>query len=396
MKPLSAFKNQLSMSRYDLQLLWKSLKLLSWVAQNRLKRYFGFYSAPDYCSVAVTWRCPSRCATCGIWRAPLPEDELELRDYKRILSDRYIQGTKGWEMTGGEPLMRDDIFNLTALAFKQLPHAEIRIGTNCLLDKKLMELATTFKHEPLYLSLSIDGVDEIHDKIRGVNGNFKKVMNVIHHLKTLQKEGSPIQFGASVCVSMLNLNHIPDLTKFLESLEIPYQLTPVVFPPYACVEYAREKRESIDFLTENTKNQAADLFSQYSKETYPLFVRFWRGQPYYKPRCYALLRQAQIRPNGDVVVCMLKPTVVGNLKEKSFSEIWTNGRVTELRTQIYSCRECSYVHPNICDALINYQFDGYYHIEAVNKIWSERLSMYKEIWQRRGRRLGELLHILPS
>jgi len=164
------------------------------IMRNRIQRKLNLKSKPEFLSLALTWKCQSRCSTCGIWDAPHSDEEMSLEDYKRLLRDPLLSELKVWEMTGGEPMLYKDIFGLTKLAFKYIPHAEIRIGTNCIAVNHTIKLLDTFKDKPLYLSVSIDGIGEIHDKIRGVKGNFANVMKVINHIRKLQKEGSPIKF----------------------------------------------------------------------------------------------------------------------------------------------------------------------------------------------------------
>ena len=339
--------------------LTRGLKGLLWVAGNRARRLLDIPSTPKFVSVATTWRCNSRCSTCGIWRAPLPRDELTVEEYEAVLRDPALRDITVWEMTGGEPMLYDSIFELTGKAFEVLPERTgVRIGTNGLLDKKIMELAGEFRDEPLYFSLSIDGVGETHDEIRGVPGNFEKIENLIHFFRSLQDSGSPIAFGASVCVSKLNIDHIPTLTAWLTERRIPFQLTPVIFPDYGKTEHARRQRAELDFETPAERARAVDLFSRYDRLTYEVFCRYWSGLSYPVAPCYALREYVHLRPNGDVEVCMWRPLVVGNLREQTLSEIWNGERAEKLRGLIRDCQACANIHPNLCDALNNLHFHG--------------------------------------
>ncbi len=332
------------------------------IYRNRIKRQLDLPSFPKFVSVATTWRCNSRCSTCGIWQAPLPKedsDEMTLEEYKRVLADPILRDIQVWEMTGGEPMLYDDIFGLTELAYEMLPKkTKIRLGTNGIAHHRTMDLAKTFQDKPLYFSLSIDGIGEIHDEIRGIKGNFKKILELIDFFRSLQDLGSPMGFGASVCVSKLNVDHIPELTAWLKQNNINFQLTPVIFPDYGKTEYARRQRAELDFVTPMEKAKAIDLFSRYEKATYESFCSYWAGLNYPIAPCYALREYTHLRPNGDVEVCMWKPVVVGNLKEQSLSGIWGGEIAEEHRRFIRGCTECARVHPNLCDALNNVYFHG--------------------------------------
>lgn len=352
------------------------------VIVNRIQRRFNLPSKPDYVSVSVTWECNSRCSTCGIWNAPHSNKEMTLEDYERLLTDPLLSRLKVWEMTGGEPMLYKDIFGVTELAFKHVPHAEVRIGTNCIAANRLMQLITAFKKKPLYLSLSIDGVGEKHDEIRGVKGNFNQVIRVIDHIRDLQGHGSSISFGASVCVSKLNVKHVPVLVRWLERNKIPFQLTPVIFPPYARIEYAREKKEDLDFISNTERNEAIGIFSRYEKSTYRIFCLYWAKMQYPIPACYALRKYCHVRPNGDVEVCMWKPIIVGNLTKNTLSEIWNGNVANKVRRLIKNCTECAYVHPNLCDALNNYHFHGTFVKRRIRNIF---VATENELFKQRRR-----------
>ena len=351
--------NQLVQAKLGLSLLWDSLPMLKDILIWRLQRKLRLHSKPDYLSIALTWKCNSRCSTCGIWNAPHSNREMTLEDYERLLRDPLLSNLKVWEMTGGEPTLYKDIRELTHLAFELLPKkTQVRIGTNCIAVNQLIDLIDEFKDKPLFLALSIDGISQKHDEIRGVKGNFHKVVKVIRHIRRLQRQGSPIQFGASVCVSKLNIDHVPKLTNWLERNHIPFQLTPVIFPPYARIEYAREERDNLDFISPTERAKAIELFSRYHKLTYELFRLYWAKKKYPIPACYALQKYIHITPDGDCEVCMWRPVVVGNLTKNTFSEIWKGKKTAERREKIRDCTICAHVHPNLCDALDNYHFHG--------------------------------------
>lgn len=330
------------------------------ITQNRVGRILRTPALPKNISLSVTWKCNSRCATCGIWRAPLSKEDIEPEIYeKNLLTDPLLKQVHGFEITGGEPMLYDGIFDLTAIAIKQLPkNTVIRIGTNAIADERLEQYLYAFHNEPLHISLSIDGIGDRHDNIRGIPGNFQKVSNIIEIIKELQGLGSPLTFGASVCVSSLNIDHIPELTKWLVANEVGFQLTPVIFPDYAQNKHARSDKSELDFITIKDKEQVSDLFEQYERETYQIFCDFWNGRKYPQVPCYALREFMVIYANGDVVTCQYKHLPIGNLRNNTISEIWKSETTQVLRKQLRACTACNRIHPNLCDSLNNYTYHG--------------------------------------
>lgn len=346
-------------------------RLLPFVIRNRANRVLKRPSSPKLVSAALTWRCNSRCSTCGIWRSPSlkKQDEVTPDVYRdHILRDPLAQQLTTFEMTGGEVSLYDGLFELTDMAFKYLPkQTQIRIGTNGIETQTLWDYVYRFREQPLYLSLSIDGVGEVHDKIRGVSGNFHAVLSLIRYIRILQDSGSPIKFGASVCVSKLNLAHIPTLTTWLESERIPFQLTPVIFPKYAQQYYARVQRKDLDFLTVDERADAIALFSKYDKLTYSLFCDFWANKPYPIAPCYALREYVHLRPEGLAKTCMWGDHIIGSFVTNTLTEIWTSKSTEALRDTIHSCIACNRAHPNLCDSLNNFHFHGTLAVKRIRR-----------------------------
>ena len=322
---------------------------------------------PEYYSLAVTFRCNSRCATCGIWNTS-PEPELRTDQWRSFFQDALVRKARSIEFTGGEPTLREDFPKLIEYAYESCPKATVRVGTNGIHSEKVIELAETFKHEGIYFALSIDGVGELHDRIRGIPNNFNSIMVILNHIRELQEEGYQVGAGASICVSKLNLDRIPELTRFLEEKHIEYQLTPYLATRYGQWEHSRVSRENLDFITRDERAKAAALFSKYQhqKTTYQRFIKFWNGEEWEKPPCYVLTRGAvSVRPNGDIPLCMQRDreVIVGNICEQPFSAIWYGERAKRLRQQYKNCKAC--YHPNMCDLLNNYAFHGWAYRDTI-------------------------------
>ena len=335
--------------------------------KNRLARTLLMAPTPEWYSIAVTFRCNSRCATCGIWNSPA-EDEVSLDVYSRFFEDKLVSKARNIEFTGGEPTLRKDIVEIISEAYEKCPKARVSLGTNCILDERVIEIAETFKTRPLHFSMSIDGFGTLHDNIRGVPNNFTKVLSVIHGLQELKSNGHPISFGASVCVSSLNVEKLSPLLQFLEKQRIPFQLTPYLKTRYGQFERSRISHAQLDFDNAKLKLAARRLFAKYDRPTYGRFVKFWAGEEYQKPPCYVLTKgSVSVRPNGDIPVCMFhdRKFILGNIASEDFANIWNGNHTQELRRTLHDCKECSYTHPNLCDALNNYYFHGWGYRDSI-------------------------------
>ncbi|MBK7919640.1 MAG: radical SAM protein [Chloroflexi bacterium] len=120
-------------------------------------------------------KCNSRCLTCNIWMKR--ENELTLDEWDKVLASL---GTAPYWFTisGGEPLMYPGVVELAKLAYKHCQPGIINIPTNGILNsgpERVRAILESCPNSQLIINLSLDGVGEKHDFIRGVAGNFEKL-----------------------------------------------------------------------------------------------------------------------------------------------------------------------------------------------------------------------------
>ena len=124
--------------------------------------------------LAITYKCNSRCTFCSIWKNKT-EKEIDMSYYKKLPFFESIN------ITGGEPFMRTDIDDIIEIVRKRTKR--IVIATNGLLTERILKTAK--KYPEIGFRISIDGLEEVHDKMRGIPGGFKKSIATITGLKKL-------------------------------------------------------------------------------------------------------------------------------------------------------------------------------------------------------------------
>ncbi len=171
-----------------------------------LKNNFVRLSEPYKLTFAITYRCQSRCLTCNIWQMH-PTNELTLEEItefaKKNNSFRWI------EITGGEPFLRSDIVEIIK-AFNTYSKGLyiVTIPTNSLTNheliiRKIDEILATGLPR-LSITVSLDGYRELHDKIRGVPGNFDRAIELAKKLKELQEKHKNLFFVFGYTLSNFN------------------------------------------------------------------------------------------------------------------------------------------------------------------------------------------------
>jgi radical SAM family uncharacterized protein len=132
---------------------------------------------PIFCGHKLTYNCNLRCKMCPFWQRPSPDPSLEQE--KKILKQIYRSGACGVAFEGGEPLLRKDLVEILAFS-RSLPLHTSLITNGTLLESKIDAIAP-YINGVVYVSL--DGLEETHDAIRGVRGSFKRAVRGIDAAK---------------------------------------------------------------------------------------------------------------------------------------------------------------------------------------------------------------------
>jgi MoaA/NifB/PqqE/SkfB family radical SAM enzyme len=171
-----------------------------------LKSNIGSLGLPYKINFSITYWCQSRCLTCNIWQIK-PKGELTIEEVREFaMKNSYF---KWVELTGGEPFLRSDIVEI-ARTFKENCKSLyiLTFPTNSLCDPKLLHkkiseiLALGIPR--VAITLSLDGNKELHDKIRGVPGNYEKAIANYRMLKELSKTYKNLYFVFGYTMSKFN------------------------------------------------------------------------------------------------------------------------------------------------------------------------------------------------
>ncbi len=176
------------------------------IVSTALKSNFGKLPEPYKLNFSVTYNCQSRCLTCNIWQMR-PKGELSLDEIRQFAakntSFRWI------ELTGGEVFLRSDIdeiaraFNesCTGLYILTMPTNSL---CNPALVRKKLESILSLGIPRIMITLSLDGYRELHDRIRGVPGNYDKVIAMARMLQEMKKEHRTLGFVFGYTMSKMN------------------------------------------------------------------------------------------------------------------------------------------------------------------------------------------------
>ncbi|MBN1876118.1 MAG: radical SAM protein, partial [Anaerolineae bacterium] len=140
-------------------------------------------------------RCNSRCLTCNIWKKR--ENELTLDEWEKVL--RSLGKAPYWfTISGGEPFLNSLTVELAQIAYQLCRPGIINIPTNAIIGtipEQVARIAESCPKAQIIINLSLDGLGEKHDQIRGVPGNFAKFERTLRALLELRQDLPNLAIG---------------------------------------------------------------------------------------------------------------------------------------------------------------------------------------------------------
>ncbi len=301
---------------------------------NSLFRGIGKYGlkaikigTPLYVVFDITAKCNLKCIHCY---STTYHEELKLNDVYHIIDNLYEGGAGMIDFGGGEPLLRDDIFDI--LSYSKSVGLYTSISTNgILLDEDCIKRLKTLKID--HVCISLDGAKpETHDYIRNKNGTYEKTINGI---KKCANAG--INTQVSTVFMNSNIDQLEDLFNLLNLLKIDGWYVYDFIPAGRGNELKNEILNSIQRqqLFERLQNFAASgnmsinpypysitINSACGKDTY-FYKKYGRLTEFFKG-CLTARWTCHVSSNGDIHPCYLLPHKLGNLKQQTFQDIWFN------------------------------------------------------------------------
>lgn len=288
----------------------------------------------------VTRKCNLKCVHCYAQSEDISyENELTTKQGRAIIDDLAQFGVPVILFSGGEPLARKDLPELAEYAVSKGMRAVI--STNGTLISK--ETAKTLKHIGLsYVGISLDGMEEINDRFRGIKGAFKSALEGIENCKSVG-----IKVGLRFTINKFNVNEIPNIFKLIEDMEIPrvcfYHLV------YAgrgsnLVEHDLshdESRHVVDLIMSETKRlhdtgKSKEVLTVDNHADGPyLYLKLLKENPKRAEEVLELLKMNEGNNSGRGIGCISWDGQIhadqfwrhysfGNVLERPFSDVWTD------------------------------------------------------------------------
>ncbi len=335
-------------------LYWRAEKLDKSISSSRRETKnvnSKYLSAPMGLIWELTHACNLKCKHCFSQSGRPETNELTTQEIKHAL-DAFSQSKVLFiNFTGGEPLMRDDLFDI--LTYASGKKISIDLSTNGLLVSR--EVISKLKETNVFqVQVSIDGLEKTHDNLRG-KGAFQKALRSIDLMKN-----NGLQIVISTTINKTNLNQVPDIIDCVAAVGASMFKTTLFAPLGRGVNNEDElslNREDVHELAVIMASKQEELgecltiqndncFPWLLKDTRPVNAHELQTE---KVCCSAGTSSLFIKANGDLVPCpFLRDFVIGNIRDQDFRTLWNSDLLDVFRNmtpQDYKgkCNNCFYL-----------------------------------------------------
>jgi MoaA/NifB/PqqE/SkfB family radical SAM enzyme len=290
----------------------------------------------------LTERCNARCVHCDIWKNRGKEDSPGFDGWSRVLAEmRAWLGPVSIVFTGGEAMLQPFTLDLVRYATDLGFHLEILTHGYWEDQPRIEKLALS---GPSRITISVDGIGELHNTIRGRAKFFERTNRSIETLVRVRKEHHLQQRILLKTVIMdKNLDGLVDVARYATShgVEVFYQPIEQNYnTPHDPEWFAkggnwpRDTEKAISAVRELLRLKQAGLNIANTEAHLEAMISYFRDPARLgtaiqnhvahlrNPLC-AAFTMAQLQSNGDVTVCSHRPPI-GNVKDAPLRQIWAN------------------------------------------------------------------------
>mgnify|MGYP001582843625 CR=1 FL=1 len=268
---------------------------------------------------------------CGTWRCPAdPSKEIGAGVIGKLPKMVFTN------ITGGEPFVRKDLPEIVEVLRKK--SRRIVISTNGYFSDRIIALCR--KYPDIGIRISIEGLAKVNDEIRGTADGFDRSLRTLLELRSLGIK----DIGFAMTAQDLNCDDIVPL--YLLARGLGYEFATASLHNSHYFHKADNKIENIEKINSELKKiiklmlgskKMKDWFRAYFN--YGL-INYIKGNERLLP-CEMGQDGFFLDPDGDVLACngMDEKQSMGNLREKSWDEIWNGGAAKAVRQAVKGCKK---------------------------------------------------------
>jgi len=290
--------------------------------------------------IVVTYRCNSNCPMCDLKRRSKLHKELTTSEFKKIIDELVRIKTSGISFTGGEPLLRKDIFEL--IAYANSKGLVTTLNTNALLlNSRNLHLLLSVK--PDNINISLDSASSaLYDRLRGTKNGLKKLNNLMKKITTQIKEQHlPITLTSVTTVGKTNISELTDIARLAQKMgfhkigfnplhNINQKVIPSIWKNIESSSSIFQKIKKIRMTIDNSTGYLT------------MFDNAHAGKPFPIP-CLSGYSSLFIDCYGDIYFCWPHVELnnkITNWKKQKITAYWSSGKHQKNIMLYRECRDC--------------------------------------------------------
>ena len=309
----------------------------------------------------ITSRCNARCRMCNMWQRNDPD--IPFDKVSEVLGAAAIKDSvMNLLLTGGEPSLRQDLPEIFDFSFRNLRKLKYASTfTNSLTPKLTQEAVgrtVAFQKSSgrtdvsFGVTLSLDGIGKTHDRVRGVDGAFGRVMENYLGLKALSLHHLfSVNFSCLVQRENIAEDGVFALLEAAEGAILPITF-PIVYGKDIFLNRACDNAWSI--AEEGLREKVVRFYERAVELSesgglivdngafYKHVLAQLKGAPRTLPCLFREMKACTIDSDGGVYLCdVTSDSFIGNIYEKSFDELWNSPEKAAAHAKmIRHCRDC--------------------------------------------------------
>ena len=265
----------------------------------------------------------------------------EIENALQSIANKYNANEILLNITGGEPLLRKDLFEVMKFAKNLGYHWGMTTNAMLINDDNIEKMKETGMTT---ISISLDGLENSHDEFRGVKGSFTKI---IENIQKLKKADFLNYLQVTTVVNKLNIKELEEMYSKMKELQIDSWRIVNMDPIGRAQdnsELALEKEDYkylLDFIKEKKKKSKFDVTYGCTHFVGMKYEREVRNHMFF---CVTGFTTGSILYNGDIYVCpsveRRKELVQGNIRTDDFVDVWENKFKWFRNLDKLKCKEC--------------------------------------------------------
>ena len=314
-----------------------------------LRREIRYYAKrPIDTLFFLTYRCSSRCKTCTLWQRTNRAGELTLQEWRDAVDMSAALGARNYELFGGDALLRPDVLIPLTAYIKSKAGLFCDLPTNCnLMTQKIARDLVDAGIDNVWISL--DGIADDHNRIRGREMTFDKVDQSIKWFREARGSGKRPFFHVNTTISNLNydvfdkvlyyaeekgldFHHLEYAGEFWDELLDQSAIDTIRPNPYFVRQggesilvddaQARAIKSKIERMKKDVRHMNISLQCEHIDK---LTIKQMSTGLCDNRRCYITRSKITIDPYGNVLGCAFFDNwILGNIRNQSLEEIWNN------------------------------------------------------------------------